>query len=132
MATEQEVIPQGIQDEAEKYARFNVFERNGDLFSNNNDEAANTIKCSVESYIAGAFSKETSNDHIKALEIIWDVSKFILDKYPGIRDNTLSLDAKWTDEDMVKFIKYVLKGDWFLSERTPEELFEQWKIFKNG
>jgi len=39
---------------AEVYADYSVFDLNGHLFSNNNDEAANAIKCSTESFTAGA------------------------------------------------------------------------------
>lgn len=35
------------------YALKNVFEINEGLFSNNNDEAGNAVKCSIESFIAG-------------------------------------------------------------------------------
>lgn len=48
-----------LDDIARDYSINNVFEINGNLFSNNNDEAPNALKCSKESFIAGfEYSKE--------------------------------------------------------------------------
>jgi len=43
-----------IKAAANEYADYNVFQFNGNLFSNNNDEAGNAYKCSTESFKAGA------------------------------------------------------------------------------
>ena len=42
-----------LEETAGEYATENVFGINGHLFSNNNDEAPNAIKCSIESFKAG-------------------------------------------------------------------------------
>lgn len=71
-----ERITYTVEEVAYQYSDKYVFEDNGHLFSNNNDEAANALECSRKSFISGAeWQKE---------QILEESKDIINDKYPFV------------------------------------------------
>lgn len=83
------------EQEAREYANYNMFDLNSNLFSNNNDEAPNAIKCSIESYIAGSTAR--SNEAKDFLESIRE--------HERESGNRICNDERTTDE-LFEIFKY--------------------------
>ena len=68
-----------LNEMAKEYALKNIFEINGDLFSNNDDTAGDAVKCCVESFIAGFNANKNILTDEDAVNIYRQFSSAIID-----------------------------------------------------